>query len=339
MATLLDGQYGMKKETTYGTPVTVDRFYEVLADSSHNFDKMPIRGEGLKVGSNGPRVDRSVAGVGKGTITVKANILSKTFGVLLEAISGTAVSTLVSASTYQQRGIATTTTPYARPSYTIQFGVPRSDASGTVDAYTYAGCVATAFEIDAPARSAPTLSVTFWAKSLATATALATASYATSATMFTDSASTAGATFGGALTMPTTTALVSGGTAASNIRSWTFTGDLGVNERPALGSWQQPTFGKASYSLKFAQDYDATTTRALQLAETSTSFTGYFTGAALSTGTERFELAIPAMLLDDGSLGQVTAGDGSIPEPSFTVAENGTDPMWALVFRTADTAL
>ena len=75
MATLLDGQYGMKKETTYGTPVTVDRFYEILADSSHNFDKMPIRGEGLKAGSNGPRVDRSVAGVGKGTVTVKANIL------------------------------------------------------------------------------------------------------------------------------------------------------------------------------------------------------------------------------------------------------------------------
>ena len=84
MATLIDGQVGIKKETTYGTPVTVDRFYEVLPDSTHDFDPMRIEGEGLKVGATHKRADRAVAGVGKGELTIKVELISKSLGVLLE---------------------------------------------------------------------------------------------------------------------------------------------------------------------------------------------------------------------------------------------------------------
>jgi hypothetical protein len=337
VSTLLDGQVGMKKETTFGTPVTVDRFYEVLADTSHNFDPMRITAAGLRVGSTVVRGARVVAGVGKGAVTLKAEIQSKAFGVLLESVCGAFTTTNVSGATYQQLGTPTRTTPFSN-SYTIQVGVPEADASGTVTPHTYAGCIAQSFEIDAPERGIPTISVTYWAKSLATATALATASYATTPTTFTDSASAASTTFGGTITAPTTTAPESGGTASTNIRSWTFSGDLNINERPALGSWQQPTMGAPSYSLKFAQDYDATTTRALQISQGMTSFSGSFTGASLSTGNERFAVVIPAMVLDDNAFGQLSGGEGSIPEPTFTVVDNLTALPWYIVTRTADTA-
>jgi hypothetical protein len=338
VATLLDGQVGIIKETTYGTPPVVTRFHEVLPDSTHDFTPEPLMGAGLRVGGWLPRTARRTAGVGKGEITLKVEVFSKGMGVLLEAISGVIEHTLVAGSTYQQRGRPALSTP-VRPSYAIQIGVPRGDAVGTVDAYTYAGCVAAAFELDAPARGVPTLSVTFWAASLATGTALATASYPSAPTLFGDGAGTAGATFGGALTVPTTTALESGGTVASSIRGWTLSADLMPNERPKLGGWQQPTAGGSPTTLKIVQDYDATVTRALQISQATTSFTGFYTGAALSTGVERFGIVVPAMQLDGDSFGQLTNGEGSIPEPTFTVGENGTDAGWYLITRTSDTAL
>jgi hypothetical protein len=318
----------------------VTRFLEVLADTSLGWDHARLEGAGLRSGSSVLRQGRVQAGVGKGEITIKAELYSKGFGQLLEAICGSISHTLVSAATYQQWGRAELSTPF-RPSYTWQLGIPRSDASGTVDAYTYSGCVAKSFEIDAPSRGIPTLSVTFWCASLATATALATASYPATPTVFGDASSLAGATFGGALTVPTTTAFTAGGTAATNIRAWNFTGDLTANERPALGTWQKPTAGDVlkAFKLKLTQDYDATTTRALQLSQAATSFTGYYTGAALGISVERFELAIPSMVLDDGALPEMTTGEGSIPEPEFTVTSNGTDAAWYLVTRTSDTTL
>ena len=338
MATLIDGQVGIKKETTYGTPVTVDRFYEVLPDSTHDFDPMRIEGEGLKVGATHKRADRAVAGVGKGELTIKVELISKSLGVLLEAICGSAAITNVSGATYQILGKADFTTA-TRNSYTIQVGVPQSDASGTVSAFTYAGCVATGFEIDAPDGGVPTLSVTFWSASLATATALAAASYASSATMFASGSGNAATTLGGTITAPTTTALESGGTSSTNIRGWTLTGDLTANERPRLGGWQRPTAGGVSTTLKIVQDYDATTVRDLVISQASTSFTGYYTGAALSAGTERFGVVVPAMKVQPGAFGQLTNGEGSTPEPTFDVFDNGTDEPWYIVARTADTAL
>lgn len=338
MGTLLDGQFGMKVESTFGTAVVVDRFYEILADSTHNFSANPIQGQGLRVGGVHPRSARRVAGVGSGEVTVKAEVMSKGFGVLLGSVCGAYAHTLDASATYQGRGLSDVTGT-RRSSYTLQFGVPRSDASGTVDPYTYAGCVPTSFEIDAPERGIPTISVTFWAASVTTATALASASYATTPTLFADSAGAAGTTLGGTITVPTATAVESGGTASTTIRSWRLSGDLMPNERPRLGGWQQPTTGGGNTTLTVVQDYEALTLQAIQASQAATSFTGYFTGAALGTGTERFGVVVPEMKVDDGAFGQLTGGEGSVPEISFTVLDDGTKEPWYLVYRTADAAI
>ena len=174
--TLLDGQFGFKKETTFGTGVTVDRFLEVLADgTSHKPDAMPIQGEGLRVNGRFDRSARLTSGRGKGEVTVKAEIFSKGFGTLWELCVGTSVSNNVSGSTYQQLHTPVITgTVY--PSATVQLGTPITTSSGSVTAHTYAGCVVKSWTLEFPADGIPTLTVNFWAASYTSGTGLASAS-------------------------------------------------------------------------------------------------------------------------------------------------------------------
>jgi len=332
MATLLDGQVGFKKQTTFGTPVTVDRFVEVLADSTHSFDPQVIQGMGLRVDSRYPRSARRLAGTGSGEVVLKVELNAAGLGTLWELLSGTSASTLVSTGLYQQVHTPVVSVPFM-PSATIQIGVPELDGSGTVVAYTYSDCVAKSFGIEAPDGDAvPVATVTFWAGALTTATALATASY-TAGSLLT--AADGGCTLGGSLTVATTTSLASGGTAASNIRSWSFDCDLGLGERPKIGGWQRPAVGKPSATLKIKQDFDATTAGDALIAQTSTSFTGW----ASDGGTSRWQLDVPSMMPDSDALGQLTDGAGSVPETSYTVLDNLSDPAWEIVVRTADSAL
>jgi hypothetical protein len=337
MATLLDAQVGFKKQTAFGTPIVVDRFIEALADTKHSFDPMVIQGMGLRVSSRYARSARRLAGTGRGEVSLKMELTSKGLGTLLELIAGTSESTLVSGTTFQQRHRPVLATPFM-PVATIQLGIPRTDASGTVDAYTYSDCAVKSFSIDVPDNeNPPTLEAVFWAASVATATALASASYVTTPTLF--SPTTGVTTLGGTLTAPTATALATGGTAATNIRGWTLDVDLGLVERPRVGGWQRPPVGAPKAVLKVKQDYDATTARDAMLAQALTSFSGSFTGGALSAGTERIELDIPTMAIDQDAFPDLTNGDGSIPEITYSVLDNLTDDEWYIVTRTADNAL
>ena len=55
--TALLQQFGMKVESTYGTPVTVDRFYE-LSGESLRMDVGRTRSAGLRSGQTFDRTDR-----------------------------------------------------------------------------------------------------------------------------------------------------------------------------------------------------------------------------------------------------------------------------------------
>ena len=340
MGTLLDGQLGFKKESTFNTGVTVDRFLEVLSDSTHKPDAMFLQGEGLRVSSAHPRGARRGAGRGKGDIVLKAELQSKGFGTLLELATGTSTSTNVSGSTYQQKHTPVTTVPLL-PSATIQFGTPRLDSSGTVVAHTYTGCVAKSGKISFPLDGKPTIEVAFWAAAYSSSqnsgTALASASYATTPTQFSTVAAVT--TLGGSLTVATTTALASGGTSDTTTRSWDFEWETGINERPRLGGWNVPSIGARSAKLTIQQDSTAATLETAYMAQTGTSFTGYCVGAALSTGTERFEVDIPQMFVTEHDFAQMTSGEGSIPSITFDVTDNLTDAPWYVITRTADSAL
>lgn len=346
MATMLDHQLGLKKETTWNTPVTVDRFYEWLPGNGLNWDPMVVQGKGLHVGSQVDRGGRRVGLVGKGSGKTVIELASKSMGTLLEGCWGTGVSTLADASTtYQQLFTAVITGTYLN-GYTLQEGIVYPGTTTNVDAYTYSGCTVKSFEIDMPSDGIGTLSVEWDARSLATGTALATASYVSAPTLYAGGLPATGAmTYGGTLTVPTTTVLasVASGTAVA-IKKWTLTVNNNVDDaRDVIGGRNQPTVGLREIKLKATVEYDTTTGSVFRDAQINQSGAAILidatTAESLSTGTAELQLALPACYVDDGAIPVPSEGATVTTDITFSVLDNLTDVPAYMVLRTADTAL
>ena len=344
MPTMLDHQVGWKIESTWNTPVTVDRFGEWMKGSSFDWDPNVVQGKGLRVGSRGARAGRRVALVGKGSGKLQLELASKGLGTLLQACFGVATSTLVTGSTYQQVFTPALTGTYL-PSLTVQEGIVKP--GGTVDAYTFSGCTVGKFELEMPDEGIGTLTAEMDARSLATATALATASYPTTPTLYSSALPTSGAlTAGGTLTAPTASALGSiAGGATVAVKGWKFGVDNGIDEkRTVIGGRNQPTAGLAGLKLTTTVEYDATTGTTFRDALIGQSSTPLIltsaTPEALSTGTATLQLTLPAAFVDKGALPE-PADDGSVitTDLEWSVLDLLTATPAILALRTADTAL
>lgn len=336
MANRMDNQVGMKKETVYNTPVTVDRFYPYLGGTEADYDTRQRQGKSIFVGTKRAfRGDRRVLPIGQGQVTIKTELASRQGGVLLEAATGVSSSNLSSGSLYQQRHF-TSITGTVLPSYTIQVGKVRND--GTVDPETYGGCTCTEFEIDQPKDGIPTITVKFDARSFTTVTALATASYTASAYLFDASQATAG--LGGTLVLPSTTALGSGLTAFGNFTSW----KLSVNQNADIGRWvlgsrNQPTVGIVEAEFSGDAEYNDVVLRTSYLAGTGVPLTiTYLTTEVVAPSFSGFQLVIPQLFLKSPVLPGMS-DETEVVGISGDVTFNNTDELFYLVYRTADTAL
>src|SRR5690242_4524779 len=164
------GQVGWKSESTWGTGVTVDIFMPVLS-SSITVDEGYMRPGGIRAGrfTRVPaRLGRRVTG---GSVEMEfvdtsvATILKHMFG----SVSGSGPLTF------------TPGTPISK-SLTIQTGI--EDASGTVRPLTATGSKLDSWALSAAVGDYAKLKFDYTSKDITTATALATASYA-SVTPFT----------------------------------------------------------------------------------------------------------------------------------------------------------
>lgn len=343
MGTMLDHQVGWKTESTYNTPVTVDRFGEWLPSSGLDWDPNVVQGKGLRVGSTVDRAARRTSLVGSGKGKLVFELLSKGFGTLLKGCWGTAASTLVSGTTYQQLFQAAVTGSFL-DSFTVQEGIV--EVGGTVDPYTFAGCTVGKYELEMPEDGYLSLTVELDCRSLATGTSLATASYPSSPTIFHSALPTSAAmTVGGTLTVPTTTALASiaAGTNVA-VKSWTLNVDNGIDEkRNVLGGRNQPVVGKRKISLKAKAEYDATTGTVFRDAYIGQSSTPILltstTAETLSTGTAEVQLALPACYIDKGPIPSPEDGKTVVTDIEWSVLDNLTQTPAYMVMRTADTAL
>jgi Phage tail tube protein len=335
---LTDHQLGMVAEVTYNTPPVVTRFLQMLSDSKIDFDPMPLQGMGMTVGAPGGvnRADRRIAGIGRGSGTISVEAVSKGLGVLLNACAGTGVSTLVAGSTFQQN-YTPTVAGTLLPSLAVQAGIV--DNTGTVNPHTFAGVSIDKWVLECPEGGIATLKADFDARSMATATALATASYAAAPSLFSFVGGTI--TLGGAVTVPTATALGTGGTANANVRSWSLSSENSLDDgRWVIGGRNQPTVGKRKHSLKFRYEFNDTTTRAALLAQSSVSFTAtHVTTEALSTGFATLQLVIPAMKINPGSIPDPTLGQTVIVDVDAEILWDGVNAPFYVVIRTADSAL
>jgi hypothetical protein len=333
VTTTQDCSIGIGVESTYGTGVTVTRWFEYL-DESLDFRKNIKQGQGLRVGARVARSGRRVIPSADGGGDFSMEATSKGMGLLWQACLGSGSSTLVSGATYQQ----VFTLGDTPSSLTVQKGLV--EVGGTVDAYTFVGAMVASWEFDFPNADIPQLKVTLDAKDVTTATAYAAPSYATTPTLYSFAG---GAITSGTLTAPTSTALASGATSVADVRS----GSLKVDNNMATdrynfgggGRKSKPTEGLRAITGNLVVEYDSTTFRDAVLNDTPMNLVLTFTGGALSVGNETLQIVVPEIKFDS-EIPKTNGTDLITQNMAFQGLDNLTaaQPIW-VVTRTADTAL
>lgn len=338
MGTSQDCSIMLKKETTYKTPVTVDRSFEFFEESL-DWTKNVVQGKGLRAGSISPRTTRRVIPTQEGSGDFSLECISRGMGYLWELALGSGASTLVSGSTYQQ--VFTGGTSYYAPSATIQKQVVRQ--GGTVDAYTFAGCSVKDWEFAFPNGDIATLKLGWDMATVTTATAAATNAYpASTANLFHFANGTIAS---GTLTAPTSTALASGTTTLANVRAGTIScnNNLTTDKFNFDGTGRKSTgasYGIREISGTLEIEYDATTMRDAYLNDTAQMLIVNFSAGALSSGNETLQVVLPDFRLDTGGIPMANGNDTIRQTVNFTAGDNqsAAQPFW-VVTRTADTAL
>ena len=327
MTTPQDCSVGLGIESVYGTAVARTRWFEFL-DESFNFVKNVKQGVGLRVGSRVARSGRRVvaSAEGSGDLTIEA--VTKGLGLLWQLGLGSGTSTLVSAGLYQQ----VFTLGDVMPSATIQKGIPRAD--GTVDAYTFTGCMVESLTIDCPNADNVKVKTSWNAKDMTTATAYTAPSYATGPSVFTFAH---GAVYSGALTAPTATALGSAATPVASIRSGSITikHNLKTDRYNCGGGGrkEKPFVGIREISGSLVAEYADTAFRDAIVNDTSMTLVKTFT-----SGTDVLQIVIPDVRFDGDIVKAST--DLAMQDIKWTGLDGLTaaQPIW-IVCRTADTAL
>jgi hypothetical protein len=333
VATTQDVSLGVGVESVYKTYVAPTTFYEALGDSTLQWNKQVKQGQGLRVGSSVARAARRVvpAADGSGDFTVEC--ASKGMGKLFQAALGSGTSTVVAGTTYQQNF----TLGSSPSSLTIQQGLV--EAGGTVDAYSWLGCMVSGWELSLPNNDIATLKLTVDAGDLSTTQPYAAPSYPTGVNLYHfANASIATGTF----TAATATTLPAAATQALDFRNLVITAsnNLTADRFNAGGGGRKskPTRGLVGITGTADIEYDATTYRDLVLNDNILTVVATVTAGALSTGNETLCVALPAIKLDS-PLPQPNGTDLIVVSTSFTVLDDLTNPPVGVYLRTADATI
>jgi hypothetical protein len=167
-------QLGIAEETEYGTPVTVNRFYEIIGGESLGREQLVIQPEGLRPGVTTARGARRslVARWGSGSFTMEP--ANTEFGMIFHHMLGDTSMTATTTNSYQHEFTPASLTG---KSLTIQKGVEKDD--DTAQAFTFHGCKIPEWEFSIDRNGFLKLQLTIDAEDVDTSTALATASYST----------------------------------------------------------------------------------------------------------------------------------------------------------------
>ena len=335
-----DCSIGFKKEATYGTAVVPDRFLEFTSETI-DFDRTFYQGNGMRPGSRLSRSNRRalVKDGGKGDIELE--VPTRGLGTFLEALLGVGSSSLVSTGLYQQ--LFTLIKDDFLPSVTLQKGIPRLGAN-TVDAYTAKGAVCSSFELSMANADVLKLSSSWTAREIDTAAAYAVPSYAAAAELFTFVG--AGLVVGGVVTVPTSTALATGGTPVADIRDFSISVDHkldsnGYNMGGAGKRSRRPAVGLAEVKGRITAEYDAITFRDALAAQTPLALVATFEAATEITPGNKptLQIVVPDIRFES-ELPKSNGGDVITQAIDFTVFDGlvAAHPLYIAV-RTADAAL
>jgi hypothetical protein len=318
MATALEAQIGFVDEVTFGTPVTVTRFYEFNSESI-KMDQARIESSALRSGARVTRSDRWA--LGKKTVggDVTFELANKSFGLLFKHMFG-GVATAQPDSGGAPTVYKHTFTPGAYPtSMTAQVG--RTDVGGTTRAFTYHGCRVESWELGCSVDEIASLKISLNGEDEDTSTALATVSYPASLSLLTF--------VNGTLTI--------GGSSAS-VMSASVAGQNGLaTDRYFLGSTlrkQQLEMGMRTYTGTFEAEFESLTHYNRFVNGTEAEIVLNFQGGVIS-GAFNYEAKITANVRFDGQTPNVGGPEIVGQTLPFKVVDNGTTSI-KLEYQTTD---
>ncbi len=338
-----DCSIGLKKEATFGTAVTVDAFYEFTAEDFAYAPTFSDPAASHRVGKRVAAADRRVLLKEEVTGSFTLEAFEKGLGKLFEAALGSGVSNQISETAAYQQLFTPLDDDYL-PSYTIQKGIPLL-GGGDIQAQTFAGMVCSGFELSAQNGATPTLKFNWLGKSVDTDTAYAPASYIADNELlrFIDGT----ITLGGTVTVPTTTALASGGTATSNVRDISLTYDNGLDSNGfnfgASGQRSRPpALGLRTITGSMTIEYSDNDERDAFLNQTDLALVMQFqlpTAIVADTSYPTLQITAPVIRLD-GELPKANNGDVIAQTVPFTVLDgrSATHPLYVAIV-TAETAI
>lgn len=317
MSVASKAQIGAVTETTYGTPVTVTKFFNFKSESL-DFSQERMESESLRAGYTIKSEDwalgrKSVEG------DIEMELRPKGHGFWWAHAIGTPTTTqpdAVGAPTVYKH----TFVPAALPtSFTLQVGVP--DITDTARPFTYQGCRISEWSLECESDGFANMTMTLLGQDVTTATALAVASYPT-----------------GNKPLTFVQGVASIGGSAAQIKSISIEGSNNLSDdRYFLGSALRATpleNDKREYSGEMEMEFNTLGeyTRFRDATEVEVILT--FTGANIAS-TFNYETKITMNVRYDGSTPQVGGPDivpHSIP---FKVVDNGTTSI-KVEYQTTD---
>lgn len=333
----LDAQLGYALETTYGTPVTVNKFQEFNSESL-TWEPTWLEPSGLRAGTKFKRASRLVQSRQTVSGSIELEHATRNMGTLWKLALGSSVTTptLVLGSAYKQVHVPG---DYIGKSATFQVGRP--EPGGTVRAHTYAGCKVAGWEFSCSDGEYATLSLDIEGRSESTATALASASYVAGAEVFNFSQVTVFKLGGTATTSAGETTIASGVTVPTVVSGVTISGETPMaTERYGLGNAglkNEPLENDIpTVTGTLSAEWDRTTFYDLFKANTTTALELRFEGSTIS-GTDKNTLSfiLPAVKFK-GVAPNVDGPDVIQADVDFEAYSDETNPVIQVKLISAD---
>lgn len=339
MSNATDVALTLAAETTYGTPVTVNKSFEFLKESL-TFRKKVSDSASYRYGASfkssaGRVIVTTDAG---GDVSMEVGTVN--FGVLWKACLGAATSTKDGATNvYQQVHTIGSTLP----SLTVQKVLPSLNTDGTFSdaVYTFTSAMVSKWALNVPNAGVATLDLTLDSRDVLTTTAKATPAYGANNHVL---------HFGGAclytgtLTAPTATAAASATTAVVNVKDITIECDnaLAVDKTYyfcGAGKKSKPWKGVPQVTGKMTVEF-VTNGPFVAAFLADTAMTLLLNLRAMENDDEKVQVALSEIRIE-GDLPQAGGTPGVIEMTvPFTAYANGVaaQPLW-IVNRCFDTSL
>jgi hypothetical protein len=318
---------GIKKESSFGTAVTVDRFYEFNSEGT-KYVKNTVVGQGLRNGGLVARANRRVVTTLAGEGDFEVDMQTRGMGLLLSLATGSVPTGSLANGVYTY---LFTAQDLIGDSFTTQVAVPQY--GGTLTYKTLSGCKMTNFELSVGAGDIAKAKFSLDSKGFTTGSSTsATVAYANIATSnlfhfaqgsITDNVSTTYA----------------------NIKDFSLTVDNSLKtDRYNLGAAgsksEQIINGFRAISGKVTAEFTDTVLLDKFIADTTAGLKLTFEGATIGSGSDKetLSITIPAAKFDGDT--PMVSGPGVIDVSfGFTVFDDGTNEPFTITYKTLDSAL